>query len=313
MDYLPIFADVRNRRVLMVGDGDTVQAKLRLLRRAGADVAIVPPLEFGPADVDGCTAVFAASGDGDIDRRVAAAARSTGVPVNVVDRPELSTFIVPAIVDRSPVIVAISSGGAAPVLACRLRAQIEALLPARLGDLARFAGRFRQAVRRLLSEGVARRRFWEGFFASPLAERVLAGAGRAPADMLALINRAGGPRKCAVYVVGSGTGDPDLLTAQALRLMQEVDIVLRDRPISPEILDRVRRDAERVVVSRDDLIARLAREALSGKRVLRLVGAPAPAEITELRRRGAEVVVAPGLSSAEIESWRAAPLRRHAG
>jgi uroporphyrin-III C-methyltransferase/precorrin-2 dehydrogenase/sirohydrochlorin ferrochelatase len=313
MDYLPIFADVRNRRVLVVGEGDPAQAKLRLLRRAGADVAVVSPLGFNPTDVDGCVAVFAASGDRGIDHDVAAAAHAAGLPVNVVDRPELSTFIVPAIVDRSPVIVAISSGGAAPVLARRVRAQIEALLPGRLGDLARFAGRFRQAVRRLLPEGVARRRFWEGFLASPLADRVLAGDGRAPADMLALINRAARPRKGAVYVVGAGTGDPDLLTAQALRLMQEVDIVLHDVPLSPEILDRVRRDAERVAVSCDDLIERLAREALSGRRVLRLVADPSRAEVDELRRRGVEVVVAPGLSSAEIESWHAVALRRHAG
>lgn len=311
MDYLPIFADVRNRRVLVVGEGEAAQRKIELLRRAGADVHVAGAMEFRAADVQGCAAVFGATGSLEIDRRVADAARAAGVAVNVVDRPELSSFIMPAVVDRSPIIVAIGSGGRAPVLARVVRGQIEALLPARLGELANMAGRFRHAVRGLVPDAVARRRFWERFFDSPLALRVVAGDRQADGEMVALINRTGSPPRGAVYVVGIGAGDADLLTVQALRLMQRADIVVHDAPCPPEILDRIRRDAERVLVERDEVGGRALREALSGRRVLRLVVQPDQHEITELRRRGIEVIVAPGLTAAQAGAWHAAePWRR---
>lgn len=304
MDYLPIFADVRNRRVLVVGEGELVSSKIRLLRRAGADIVRRAPAEFRADDISGCAAVFGASGDLAIDRAVAEAARMAGVPVNIVDRPELSTFIIPAIVDRSPLVVAISSGGTAPVLARQLRARLEVMLPARLGDLARLAGRFRHAVRGLVPDTVARRRFWERFFDGPVADQVLAGDVRVDADMVALINRANGTAKGAIYIVGAGSGDADLLTVQALRLMQQADIVAHDEGIAPEILDRARRDAACISVAGEALVGRLAREAKLGKRVVWLVADHAHAHIDELQRRGVEVIVAPGLTRAAVAAWR---------
>lgn len=271
MDYLPIFLDVRQRRVLVVGDGAPARRKAALLCRAGAVLRVVAAGEFEAEAVRGCAAVFGATADLALDRQVADAARAAGVPVNIVDRPELSTFIMPAIVDRSPVVVAISSGAAAPVLARSLRARIEALLPARLGDLARFAGRFRGAVKNVIPDPVARRRFWELFFASPLAERVLAGDEQAGGDMVALVNRPAASGEGAVYLVGTGPGDPDLLTVQALRLMQQADIVLHDEHVGPAILERARRDAERLPLS-SGAHDRAMQEAASGKRVLRLKG-----------------------------------------
>lgn len=304
MDYLPIFADLRGRRVLVVGGGDLASSKIRLLRRAAADVFLRVPAEFRADDVHGCAAVFSASGDQAIDRAVADSARHAGIPVNVVDRPELSSFIVPAIVDRSPVIVAISSGGTAPVLARQLRARLEALLPARLGDLARLAGRFRHAVRGLLPDTVARRRFWERFFDGPVADQVLAGGTQRDADMVALVNRANGALQGAIYIVGAGSGDPDLLTLKALRLMQQADVVVHDESIAPEILDRIRRDAVRINGTGEAITDRLVREAKLGKRVLWLVADHGQVNIDELRRRGVDVIVTPGLTRAVAAAWR---------
>jgi uroporphyrin-III C-methyltransferase/precorrin-2 dehydrogenase/sirohydrochlorin ferrochelatase len=341
MEYLPFFFDLRDRPTLMVG-GDAVAARrIDLLLRAGAVVRVVaelatPDVEalaragrvqldrrpFAPSDVAGCVAVFGSAVAVSV-ADVAAAARAANIPVNIVDRPDLSTFIMPAIVDRDPVIVAVSSGGASPVLARRVRAQIEALLPARQGALARFARRIRAAARGVLASTTLRRRFWERALASPVADAVLAGdETAAQARMVRLLNQLERPETGVVYLVGAGPGDPDLLTIRALQLMQQADVVLHDELIEPEILDRVRRDADRLYVgtskgghslSQGEINALMLREARAGRRVLRLkAGDPfvfgrGGEEMDFLRAHGIEVIGVPGIAvAAEIQNERAA-------
>ena len=303
MRYFPLFFDLRARSVLLVGGGAAAARKLRLLLKAGAKVRLVASEldrettdilanggvslvrhSFRPADLAGQSLVVAATGSDPIDSAVARAAEAAGLPVNVVDRPDLSSVIVPAIVDRDPVLVGISTGGSAPVLARRLRARIEASLPARLGALARFAETFRAAVAGLVPDGRERRAFWEAFFDGPLARRVLAGEERAAREaMLSLVNRRGslGTPKGSVALVGAGPGDPELLTLRALDRIENADVLVYDRLIGSQILDRARRDAERLYVgkakgaratSQAEINALLIREAKAGKRVVRLKG-----------------------------------------
>jgi len=291
MEYFPVFLDLKRRPVLLVGGGELALRKLRLLRKAGAEVTVVAPrilaeIEassaalrrrgFVDGDVNGQTIIFAATGIEVVDDRVAEAARWANLPVNVVDRPAASSFIVPAIVERDPIVVAISSGGAAPVLARRLREAIERLLPARLGRLASFANSFRGAVRGLLPDATARRRFWERFFEGPVAESVLAGEeGRAREAMLSLVNTPANEKREGgiVQLIGTGPGDSDLLTLRALQVMQRADVAVHDRGIGASILDLLRRDAERIDVEGlaqpaiNELLAQLAG---AGKRVVRL-------------------------------------------
>ena len=331
MEYFPIFLDLKGRKALIVGGGEAAARKLRLLQKAGAQVTVVsraPNDEIGRSgvsiirrgfvagDVLGRTIVFAASEDDTIDDRVAEAASTQGIPFNVLDRAETSSFIVPAIVERDPVVVAISSAGAAPVLARRLREAIERLLPARLGRLARFADGFRGAVKGLVPESAQRRRFWERFFDSPVAEAVLSGdEGRAREGMLTLVNsRAGDPQEAGtVHLVGAGPGSPDLLTLRALQVMQRADVVVYDRLVGPQILDLVRRDAERLYVGKsaghhslpqEEINALLARLANEGKRVVRLKGGDpfifgrGGEELDYLRRRQIATEVVPGITAA---------------
>lgn len=333
MDYLPLFIDLRGRPVLVVGGSAVAARRIELLLRAGAVVRVVAvsvsaevedlvragrvqlePRAFTPGDVAGTTAVFGAIGEPVAEAAVAAAARAATIPVNIVDRPDLSTFILPAIVDRDPVLIAISSGGAAPVLARSLRAQLESLLPARLGALARFAQRFRSTAHTVIASSILRRRFWEQVFGSAVAEAVLSGdEAAAHTGMVRLLNRSGRDAAGVVYLVGTGPGDPDLLTFRALRLMQQADVVLHDELIGPDILDRVRRDAERIYVgkrkgrhslSQDEINALMLREARAGRRVLRLKGGDpfvfgrGGEEMDYLRRHGIEVVAVPGITAA---------------
>jgi uroporphyrin-III C-methyltransferase/precorrin-2 dehydrogenase/sirohydrochlorin ferrochelatase len=331
MDYFPVFLDLRGRRALIAGGGEAAARKLRLLQKAGAHVTVVArrfadEIErsdakltrrgFVAGDVVGHTIVFAASEDHGLDDRVAEAASTRGIPYNVVDRAESSSFILPAIVERDPVVIAISSGGAAPVLARRLREAIERLLPARLGGLARFADSFRGAIKGLLPEATQRRRFWERFFDSPVAEAVLAGdEGKAREGMLTLVNsRSADPREPGVvHLVGAGPGSPDLLTLRALQVMQRADVVVYDRLVGPQILDLVRRDAERLYVGKsaghhslpqDEINALLARLAGEGKRVVRLKGGDpfifgrGGEELAYLRGRAIATEVVPGITAA---------------
>ncbi len=331
MDYFPIFLDLKGRRTLVVGGGEAAARKLRLLQKAGAWVTVVarqPCAElersgatlirrgFVAGDVRGHTLVFAASEDVALDDRVAEAASGHGIPYNVVDRAEASSFIVPAVVERDPVVIAISSAGTAPVLARRLREAIERLLPVHLGRLACFADSFRGAIRGLLPDATQRRRFWERFFDSPVAEAVLAGdESRAREGMLTLVNsRASDPQESGiVHLVGAGPGSPDLLTLRALQVMQRADVVVYDRLVGPKILDLVRRDAERLYVGKsaghhslpqDEINALLARLAGEGKRVVRLKGGDpfifgrGGEELAYLRQRGIATEVVPGITAA---------------
>jgi uroporphyrin-III C-methyltransferase/precorrin-2 dehydrogenase/sirohydrochlorin ferrochelatase len=311
MDYLPLFLRIEAAPTLTVGGGHVAARKVDWLLKAGGRVTVVAPelsaelagrlgrgeithvpQPFSAAHLAGTTLVVAASDDHAVNAAVSDAARGRGIPVNVVDSAELSTFIFPAIIDRSPIVVAVSTGGAAPVLARRVRAQIEALLPARLGALARFLGERRAAVARAL-RAPARRAFWERIIGGRTATDVLAGdtaaAGRAFAAELHATQRstdadpahasaAQGPGE--VYLIGAGPGDPDLLTLRALQLLQQADVILHDRLVPEAILDRARRDAERIFVGKETGDSReqarintlLVEHARAGRRVARLKG-----------------------------------------
>ncbi len=307
MDYLPVFLRIEGRRAVVVGGGQVAARKVDALAKCGARVTVVAPrlspqlaqragaaqlehlaAEFSAAQLDGAALAVAATDDAAVNGAVSRAAQARQIPVNVVDEPSLSSFIFPAIVDRSPLVVAVSSAGGAPVLARRVRAQIEALLPARLGALARFMRERRAQVRRVLG-APARRAFWERIAAGATGSRVLAGdeAGAAQAFARELLgSQAGASRATAgnicgeVYLIGAGPGDPDLLTLRALQLLQQADVILYDRLVPDALLDRARRDAQRIFVGKgpgehaqqayiNELLVELAR---AGKRVARLKG-----------------------------------------
>ena len=340
MDYLPIFLNLQRRPVVVVGGGAVALRKVSTLRAAGAQVTVVAPaldLElaaqaargdlrhiaapFIPAHLGDAVAVIAATNDITVNRAVSRAARERGIPVNVVDDAELSTFIFPAIIDRSPIVVAVSSGGHAPVLARRIRAQIEALLPARLGAVARFMGERRRALQRALA-APARREFWERIVSGPVASRVLAGDlpgaehayGREvlTSTLSGAAAGTGGNRLGEVYLIGAGPGDPDLLTLRALQLLQQADVVLYDRLVSPQVLERARRDAERIFVGKEpgdsgrqeQIHELLLRHALAGKRVARLKGGDpfvfgrGGEELEALARHDIPCTIVPGITAA---------------
>lgn len=268
MDHLPVFLDIDGRDALVVGDGDVAARKARLLLQAGANVTIVSAcpgpdvaamgrageatLEirgFDERDVIGQVVVISAIGTARRDAAVSHAARAAGVPVNVVDSPELCSFIMPAIVQRDAITVAISSGGTAPILARSLRLRIERMLPANIGRLARFAESFRGAVKATHRKALARRRFWERFFEGAIAEMVLRGDERGARErMLAEVNRTPSvPSESGIVLfVCVGSGDPELLTLRTLRLLAQADVIVHDREIGPGILEHARRDAERL-------------------------------------------------------------------
>jgi len=335
MDYLPVFLRLEGKPALVVGGGQVAARKADWLLKARARVTLVAPrlvpalaahaangqlrhLEsgFAPQQLEGAVVVVAASDDGALNAAVAAAARTRRIPVNVVDSAELSTFIFPAIIDRSPVVVAVSSAGAAPVLARRVRQQIEALLPARLGALARFLGGRRAAVRRALGPH-GRRAFWERIVAGPAALEVLAGNEAAAEQRFGrelraagLVNAAGGSGE--VYLIGAGPGDPDLLTLRALQLLQQADVILHDRLVPEAILERARRDARRVFVGKESgeaggqkaINEQLVSLARAGLKVARLKGGDGYVfgrggeELEILREHGIPYRVVPGITAA---------------
>lgn len=333
MEFLPLFHNLRGARVLVVGGGEIALRKSRLLADSGAVLRVVAP-EIGEevreliersggeqilrgyteSDLNGCVLIIAATDDEPLNAQVSADARQRGVPVNVVDAPALCSVIFPAIVDRSPLVIAVSSGGDAPVLARLIRAKLETWIPPSYGHLAGLAARFRHQVKGLFPNVQQRRAFWEEVFQGPIADRQLAGQGAEAERLLqAKIDGDAPAATGEVYLVGAGPGDPDLLTFRALRLMQQADVVLYDRLVAPAILDLCRRDADRVYVGKqradhalpqDQINQQLVDLAKQGKRVVRLKGGDpfifgrGGEEIEELAAHGIPFQVVPGITAA---------------
>ncbi len=346
MDYLPIFMAVRGRKCLVVGAGAVGARKADMLRECGARVVVVAPAlgetlaqrlfrgeieyiaaRFAPHHLDGAVVVIAATDDREVNRSVFEAASACTIPVNVVDDPALCSFILPAVVDRSPVLVAVSTGGASPVLSRMLRARLEKLVPPAFGRLAVLASRFRERVKAHFSDGAQRRVFWEKVLSGPAAEMVFAGQEAAAEREVesALSESFGGAARIGpVYLIGAGPGNPDLLTLRALRLIQQADVVLYDHLAASEIVGLARRDAQRVYVGKESgnhalpqedlnqLLVSLARE---GKCVVRLKGGDpfifgrGGEEIEALAAQGVPFQVVPGITSASgVSCYAGIPL-----
>lgn len=334
MDLLPIFLDMRDQPCLVVGGGATATRKVGNLLRAHAAVTVVSPelseplarrLEqgeiryrartFEPGDILGHRLVIAATNDREVNRSIAALAREQDIPVNVVDDPDACTFILPSIVDRSPVVVAVSTGRASPVLARLLRTRLESLIPAGYGRLGELCSSYRDRVKARFIEPRDRRRFWDRVLEGAAAERIFAGQ---YAEAEAVIEReladgAEARDMGEVYLVGAGPGDPDLLTFRALRLMQQADVVVYDRLVSEPILEMTRRDARRIYVGKqrnhhamrqEEINRLLADLAKDGHRVLRLKGGDpfifgrGGEEIDTLAAEGVPFQVVPGITAA---------------
>lgn len=305
MDFMPFFFDLKNRTCLFVGGGGIATRKARLIAKAGARLVVVAPYitdemqtlvastsgecyfrGFEEKDLDLGMLIICATDNSQVNRQVSALAQAQRLPVNVVDSPSLCSIITPAIVDRSPLMIAITSGGEAPVLARQIRAKLEVMFPSSYGTLAQIASKFRTAVKASLTSGELRLRFWQAVFEGPVAEKAFSGrlveAEQGIQMLLDSYQQQGDSAlRGEVYLVGGGPGDPDLLTFKALRLMQQADIVLYDRLVSEGVLNLVRRDAERVyvgkirddhAVAQQDINQLLVDYAKQGLRVLRLKG-----------------------------------------
>lgn len=331
MQFLPLFHNLQDRPVLVVGGGEVALRKARLLHEAGARLRVVAPQILGELqelastgqcflrgyvsdDLQGVALAIAATDDEALNARISLDAKALGIPVNVVDAPALCSVIFPAIVDRSPLVVAVSSGGDAPVLARLIRARIETWIPATYGQLAGLAKKFRQRVKQLLPDVQQRRVFWEEVFQGQVAESVFAGKPEEAERLLEERLAGATPRQLGeVYLVGAGPGDPDLLTFRALRLMQQADVVLYDRLVAPAIIELCRRDAERIYVGKrraehalpqEQINQQLVTLARQGKRVLRLKGGDpfifgrGGEEIEQLAAEGIPFQVVPGITAA---------------
>ena len=267
VDFLPIFMNVQGQNCLVIGGGKIASRKVFMLLRAGAAVSVVSPelcqdltirkneaeithidRAFEDADLAGCKIVIAATDDNKVNIHVSELAKAKGIPVNVVDEPALCSFIVPSIIDRNPVQIAISTGGASPVLARLLRSRLETFIPSSYGRLATLLESFREKVKAKFSNSDDIRTFWEQIVEGPVAENLIAGKDKTARELLvAAVENAEAPaERGEVYLVGAGPGDPDLLTFRALRLMQQADVVVYDRLVSQGVLDLVRRDAEMI-------------------------------------------------------------------
>ncbi len=312
MRHFPVFLDLAGRTALVLGHGEVAARKAEALRRASA--AIRTAARFEPALLDGIAlAIGAEAPEADL-LALSAACQARGIPVNVVDRPALCSFLVPAIVDRDPVTIAVGTGGAAPVLARMVRQRIEAALPPGLGRLAALADRFKAAVRRALPDIAARRRFLDRVLAGPVAELAMAGrTAEAEAGFARALQDADAAPQGMVFLVGAGPGAADLLTLRALRLLGEADVIVHDRLVSPEVLDLARRDAERIFVGKaranhclpqEEINALLVRLAREGRRVVRLKGGDpfifgrGGEEAAALAEAGIAHEVVPGITAA---------------
>jgi uroporphyrin-III C-methyltransferase/precorrin-2 dehydrogenase/sirohydrochlorin ferrochelatase len=346
MRYLPIFMKLAGRPALVVGGGSVAARKVDLLRRADAAITVIAPdlcdelaklsqdgairflqREFQDEDVNDVSLVIAATDDRSVNQKVYDLAQKRHIPVNVVDSPDQCSFIVPSIIDRSPVQIAVSTGGTSPVLARLLRAKLESFVPAAYGHLATLVDEYRQRVKDRFDNPEQRRYFWEAVLQGRVAELLFAGrADEARGALEEAIEDANDSHGVTgeVYLVGAGPGDPDLLTFRALRLMQQADVVVYDRLVSKPILDMVRRDAEMIYAGKardshtlsqetiNQLLVRLARE---GKRVLRLKGGDpfifgrGGEEIETLAEDGIPFQVVPGITAASgCASYAGIPL-----
>lgn len=336
MDHLPIFLDLKGKKVVVTGGGTIAARRAERALDAGAQVLVFAPelgAEFDPLKTRSeLVHIDRAPAEGDLkdivvawgcmedesDAQLAQMSRKLGVLVNVADVPEHCDFITPSIVDRDPLVVAISTGGASPILARTIRARLEVMLPAAYGDLVRFVGKYRDKTMAKLKTGPERLRFWEAVSTGPVTDLFLAGDEEGAAKQLAreLEAAASGeirPRLGEVYLVGGGPGDPDLLTFRALRLMQLADVVVHDRLIGDGIMNLVRRDAERIyvgkmpkqhIVPQEEISQMLVRLAKEGKRVLRLKGGDpfifgrGGEEIEALAAENIPFQVVPGITAA---------------
>lgn len=345
MQALPIFFNIQQRHCVVIGGGDVATRKVSMLLKASAAITVYSPTicaellamaeagsiqyiasNFEANQLNGACLVIAATDDQAVNIAVSVAAKAQNIPVNVVDAPDLCTFTMGSIIDRSPVVIAISSEGNAPVLARYIRAKIETMLPATYGRIADIAGEFRDTVKQKFATTQARRIFWEGVLQGSFVERVLSGQEQAAREQLAhLIHDADVTKNQGeVFLVGGGPGDPDLLTFRALRLMQQCDVCVYDKLVSPEVMELVRRDAELIYVgkSRDqhtmpqeEINELLAKLALQGKRVLRLKGGDpfifgrGGEEIETLMQHGVPFQVVPGITAANgVSSYAGIPL-----
>ncbi|MGD8785754.1 MAG: siroheme synthase CysG [Thioalkalispiraceae bacterium] len=345
MRFLPIFMNIRDQQCLVVGGGQIAARKVYLIDRAGGKVKVVSPKlcdelsrwaqagdlehiarEFQPGDIEGAQLVIAATDNPEVNKSVSELAKARGVPVNVVDNQALCSFIMPSVIDRTPVQIAISTGGASPVLARLLRARLETFIPAAYGRLAELLERFRGKVKTRFTGSDEIRRFWEGILEGPIAEMLIAGKDKEAEQALEeAIAKAEIPEHHGeVYLVGAGPGDPDLLTFRALRLMQQADVVVYDRLVSAPILDLVRRDAEFIYAGKErdkhtlpqeSINALLVRIAKEGKKVLRLKGGDpfifgrGGEEIETLMEEGIPFQVVPGITAAAgCSSYAGIPL-----
>lgn len=345
MELLPIFLDIRDRKCVLIGGGEVAQRKASLLLRAGASLQVVAtqvsePLRqlcaeheasilqkhFEESDLIDAVLVVAATDDAAVNEQVSIAAGRLQIPVNVVDQPRLCSFIMPSIVDRSPIVIAISSGGSSPVLTRKLKELNETMVPARIDKLAQLLGSYRSRVKDGIASFADRVRFWETVLDSEIPELVYSGQmDRAEEALIKQLETpAGDVGGGEVYLVGAGPGDPDLLTLRALRLMHKADVVLYDRLVSPEILLKLRPDAEKIYVGKqsanhavpqetiNQMLVRLAQE---GNRVLRLKGGDpfifgrGGEELETLASAGIPFQIVPGITAASgCASYAGIPL-----
>jgi uroporphyrin-III C-methyltransferase/precorrin-2 dehydrogenase/sirohydrochlorin ferrochelatase len=345
MDFFPIFFDIKNKPCLVVGGGEVATRKAGMLMQSGGLITVVAPEltdtlkelaeagkvtyvaeKFRPEHLGEAVLVIAATNDRAANEQVSVAAKKLRIPVNVVDNPDLCSFIMPSVIDRSPLVIAISSGGTSPVLARVIRAKLETFIPAAYGRLAHFAASFRDQVKDKILPA-KRRIFWEKVLQGPVAEMVLAGQDQTAKDVLQKMLATDSddtPPRGEVYLVGGGPGNPDLLTFRALRLMQQADVVVYDNLVSPAVLELVRRDAERIYVGKkradhamrqeniNELLVKLAQK---GKRVVRLKGGDpfvfgrGGEEIETLAAHGIPFQVVPGITAATgVSSYSGIPL-----
>jgi len=336
MDYFPIFTQLKNKKCLLVGGGEVASRKLELLIQAETSITVIATCvstyiqdkaktyeglhiiegEYHSSNLDGIDLVIAATDSRSVNEAIHRDATERHLFVNVVDNPDLCTFITPAIVDRGPITIAIGTGGTAPVLARLLRGKIESLIPSTYGKLASLAAAYRVKVKATLPTGTASKNFWEEVFEGEISEKVFSGDQQGAERQLEVLlqnHQQIGEAKGEVYLVGAGPGDPDLLSFRALRLMQKADVVVYDRLVSDSVLNLVRRDAERIYVGEqmakhcvpqdkiNDLLVKLAKD---GKRVLRLKGGDpyifgrGGEEAECLVEQGVEFQVVPGITSA---------------